>query len=145
MSPTKTAAKQAPKFSDAERAAMRARAKELKQDLDRAEGEKAMRDKIAEMNPADRALGERIRAIIAAAAPELAPKLWYGMPAWHRDGKLVCHFKPAEKFGTRYATLGFSDEAHLDDGNVWPTEFAVSKLTRADEARITQLVKQAVS
>lgn len=145
MSATKTAAKQAPKFSDAERSAMRARAKELKQDLDRTEGKRAMHEKIAEMNPVDRALGERIRDIIAAAAPELAPKLWYGMPAWYRDGKLVCHFKPAEKFSTRYATLGFSDLAHLDDGNVWPTEFAVAKLTRADEARIAQLVKQALS
>ena len=101
--------------------------------------------KIAEMPEPDRALGERLHAIITASAPDLSPKTWYGMPAYAKDGKIVCFFQPAQKFKTRYATLGFNDPAHLDDGAMWPTAFALTELTAADEARIGALVKQAVS
>jgi uncharacterized protein YdhG (YjbR/CyaY superfamily) len=101
--------------------------------------------KIAEMRESDRALAERIHAIVKASAPDLSPKLWYGMPAYAKDGKIVCFFQSAQKFNTRYATFGFNDTAHLDEGAMWPTAFALTKLTAADEARIGVLVKKAVS
>ncbi|MDQ2783814.1 MAG: DUF1801 domain-containing protein [Chloroflexota bacterium] len=135
-------------FTDEERAAMKARAKELKAearaDKDRADGENAVLTAIAAMPERDRAMGERLHAIITASASALAPKTWYGMPAYARDGKVVCFFKCAQKFNTRYATLGFSDAANLDAGAMWPVEFALTELTAADEARIATLVKQAV-
>ena len=135
-------------FTDAERAAMRARAQEQKAearaDKNRADGESAVRAAIAAMPEADRAMGERLHAIITASAPALSPKTWYGMPAYAKDGKVVCFFKCAQKFNTRYATFGFSDAASLDDGAMWPVEFALTELTPADEARIAALVKQAV-
>jgi uncharacterized protein YdhG (YjbR/CyaY superfamily) len=112
---------------------------------DQADGESAVLAKIAEMREPDRALGERLHAIIKASAPALAPRLWYGMPAYARDGKVVCFFQSAEKFKTRYATLGFMHEANLDEGGMWPTAFALKELTDDDEARIGALVKQAVS
>jgi len=139
-------------FTDEERAAMKERARELKAaDARRgagggnADGETDVLAKIAEMQESDRAMAERLHAIVKASAPELAPRTWYGMPAYAKDGNVVCYFKPAQKFKTRYATLGFSDKANLDDGAMWPTEYALKKLTRADEARIRALVKQAVS
>jgi uncharacterized protein YdhG (YjbR/CyaY superfamily) len=128
-------------FTAEERAAMRARAKELKS----ASGESDLLAKVAEMPTSDRAMAERIHEIITATAPELSPRTWYGMPAYARDDKVVCFFKCAAKFKTRYATLGFSDKANLDDGAMWPTEFALKKLTAADEKRIAALVKKAVS
>jgi uncharacterized protein YdhG (YjbR/CyaY superfamily) len=140
-------------FTTEERAAMKEHAQEQKKAAarrgsSRAEKEAAAeRDvlaKIAEMPEADRVLAERIHRIIKAAAPELAPKLWYGMPAYARDGKVVCHFQSAEKFKTRYATLGFSDQAALDDGTMWPTAYAVKELTAADEQLISALVKKAM-
>ena len=112
---------------------------------DRADGEGAVLAKIAEMPEPDRALGERLHAIIKAGAPALAPRLWYGMPAYARDGKVVCFFQSARKFKTRYATLGFMHEANLDEGAMWPTAFALKELTAAEEARIEALVKQAAS
>jgi uncharacterized protein YdhG (YjbR/CyaY superfamily) len=138
-------------FSDEERAAIKARAKELKADARRgprtgkADGERAVLAKIAEMPEPDRAMGERLHAIIKASAPALSPKLWYGMPAYAKDGKVVCFFQGAYKFKSRYATFGFDDSANLDDGAMWPTSFALTKLTAADEARIGALVKKAVS
>lgn len=132
-------------FTAAERAAMKERAKELKAETEKAESEADVIAKLAEMTDSDRRLGERIHAIIKANAPMLAPKLWYGMPAYARDGKIVCFFKCAQKFGARYATLGFNDSAFLDDGNVWPVEFALKDLTEADEARISALVRKAVA
>jgi uncharacterized protein YdhG (YjbR/CyaY superfamily) len=135
-------------FSDAERAAMKERAAEVKggragkkqaEDLD------ALLAKIAEMQEPDRSLAERIHAIITTAAPDLAPKTWYGMPAYAKDGKVLCFFQPAEKFGARYATLGFNDPAHLDDGSLWPTAYAVTDLSDADATRIEELIKRAVS
>ncbi|HYA00394.1 MAG TPA: DUF1801 domain-containing protein [Candidatus Binatia bacterium] len=110
-----------------------------------AEGEPEVLAKIAEMTGADRALAEQLHALIKANAPTLSPKTWYGMPAYAKDGKLICHFQPAQKFKTRYATLGFSDKANLDEGEMWPVGFAVRKLTAADEARIVALLKKAVS
>jgi uncharacterized protein YdhG (YjbR/CyaY superfamily) len=138
-------------FTDEEQAAMRARAQELKEDARRssragkADGESAVLAQIAAMPEPDRALGERLHAIVKASAPALAPKLWYGMPAYARDGKVVCFFQSAQKFKTRYATLGFMHEANLDDGAMWPTAFALKELTAAEEARIGALVKKAVS
>ena len=138
-------------FTDEERAAMRERAHELKADVRRgprarkADGESDVRAKIAEMPEPDRALAERLHAIITASAPALAPRTWYGMPAYAKDGHVVCFFQSAQKFKTRYATLGFSDKANLDDGAMWPTAFALKELTAADEARIGALVKKAVS
>ena len=129
------------KFSPEERAAMRERAKELKSES----GENEVLAKIAEMEDADRVIAERIHAIVKATAPDLAPRTWYGMPAYAKDGKVVLFFKNAAKFKSRYATLGFSDNANLDDGEMWPTDFAVSNLTPAAEERIAALVKQAVS
>lgn len=140
----KTAAKtrKAAQFSDAEKAAMRARVEELKSDKDDLEPE--VLAKIAEMPAADRALAERLHALVKRTAPGLAPRLYYGMPAYARDGKVVFWFKAAAKFKTRYATFGFSDAARLDDGNLWPSEYAILKLTPADEARMAALIKKAV-
>jgi uncharacterized protein YdhG (YjbR/CyaY superfamily) len=132
------------KFTDEEVGAMKARVKELKA-AGEAEGESAVLAKIATMQAADRALGERLHKIIKASAPALSPRLWYGMPAYAKNGKVVCHFQDAKKFKTRYATLGFSDAAHLDEGALWPVAFALTKLTAAEEARIGALVKKAVS
>jgi hypothetical protein len=130
-------------LTEEERGAMKARLKELK--ANEADGESEVLAKIAEMQEPDRAMGERLHAIIKASAPVLAPKLWYGMPAYAIDGKVVCFFQCAQKFKTRYATLGFSDEANLDEGGLWPVAFALKELTAAEEARISALVKKAVS
>jgi uncharacterized protein YdhG (YjbR/CyaY superfamily) len=139
MSPTKNTQG----FSAEEKAAMRARAKELKA---AAEGEEAVLASLKTMSPDDRALGERIHAIVKKTAPGLTPKTWYGMPAYaNGDGKVVVFFRNAEKFKERYAMLGFQDNANLDDGSMWPVAFALTKLSKADEARIAKLVKQAVS
>jgi uncharacterized protein YdhG (YjbR/CyaY superfamily) len=137
-------------FTDEERAAMKERAKELKAEerasKNRAAGESAVLAKIAEMSQPDRTIGERLHAIIKASAPALSPKTWYGMPAYaNMDGKVVCFFQSAQKFNYRYATLGFSDQANLDEGAMWPTSFALKELTAAEEARIGALVKKAVS
>jgi hypothetical protein len=132
-------------FTDEERAAMKERARELKAAADKEDGERDVLAKIAELSGPDRALGERLHAIITASAPALSPRLWYGQPAYARDGKVLCFFQPAQKFKTRYATLGFSDEANLDEGAMWPTAYALTELTAADEARIGELVKKAVS
>lgn len=131
-------------FTAEERAAMRERVKELKASDDNAENERTVLEKIAAMAPPDRALGERIHALIKANAPELSPRLWYGMPAYAKDGSVVCHFQDARKFKTRYATIGFSDKAKLDEGHVWPVVFALKELTAADEARIVALLKKAM-
>ena len=131
-------------FTAEERAAMRDRVKELKSSAGKAEEESAVVAKIAAMAAPDRALGQRIHSIIKSSAPELSPKLWYGMPAYAKEGKVVCFFQDAQKFKTRYATLGFSDKALLDEGEMWPTSFALKDLTAADEARIAALVKRAV-
>ena len=128
-------------FTSEEKAAMRARAKELKEKED---GDSAVRAAIAAMSPADRALAKRVDELVRAAAPGLTPKTWYGMPAYAKDGKVVVFFKNAGKFKSRYSNLGFSDNANLDAGSMWPTEFALTKLTPADEKKITALVKQAV-
>ena len=134
-------------FTADEKAAMRERARELKAESKsrgaREEGERDLLAKIAEMPGPDRAMAERIHALITASAPELAPKTWYGMPAYARDGKIVCFFKAASKFNSRYATLGFEEEANLDDGAMWPTSYALKELTAADGARIGALVKKA--
>ena len=136
-------------FTDEERAAMKERAKELKAEeranKDKAAGESDVLAKIAEMPEPDRAMAERIHAIIKASAPALSPKTWYGQPAYAKDGKVVCFFQPAQKFNTRYATFGFNDAAHLDEGAMWPVAFALKELTAAEEARIAALVKKAVS
>jgi hypothetical protein len=132
-------------FSKEERLAMKERAKELKAANLKADGLADVLAKIAEMPQPDRGIGERLHAVIMASAPELEPRTWYGQPAYSIDGKVVCFFQSAEKFGTRYATLGFSDQASLDDGTMWPTSFAVSELTKVDEATIGSLVKKAVS
>jgi uncharacterized protein YdhG (YjbR/CyaY superfamily) len=136
-------------FTAEERAAMKERAQELKAEAraskDRAAGEKALLAKIAEMPAPDRAMAERLHAIVKTSAPALSPKTWYGMPAYAKDGKVVCYFQSAHKFKSRYATFGFSDRASLDEGAMWPTSFALKKLTAADEARIGALVKKAVS
>ncbi len=134
-------------FTDEERAAMKDRVQELKAAArtDKADGESEVLAKIAKMPEPDRVLGERLHAIIKASAPMLSPKLWYGMPAYARDGKIVCFFQCAAKFKTRYATLGFMDAANLDEGAMWPVTFALKELTAADEARIGALVKKAVS
>jgi uncharacterized protein YdhG (YjbR/CyaY superfamily) len=131
-------------FSEEERAAMKERAQEVKSGA-KASGEEAVLAKIAEMDESDRAIGERLHQIVKATAPELTPRLWYGQPAYARDGKVVCFFQAASKFKTRYATLGFNEEANLDDGSMWPTAFALKKLTAADEKKIGALVKKAVS
>jgi uncharacterized protein YdhG (YjbR/CyaY superfamily) len=132
-------------FTDEEKGAMRQRVKELKAAAGKADGERDVLAKIATMAAPDRALGERLHKIIKASAPALTPRLWYGMPAYSKGDKIVCHFQDAQKFKTRYATLGFSDTANLDEGAMWPVAFAVKQLTAADEARIAALVKKAVS
>jgi uncharacterized protein YdhG (YjbR/CyaY superfamily) len=132
-------------FTAEERAAMRERAREIKAQGEKADGERDLLAKIAEMPAADRAIGERVHAIVTAAAPGLVPKTWYGMPAYANDGKIVCFFKSADKFKSRYATLGFEEAANLDDGPMWPTSFALTELTAACETKIRALVKQAVS
>ncbi|MEV6322717.1 DUF1801 domain-containing protein [Nocardia sp. NPDC051787] len=138
-------------FTDEERAAMKEHAQELKTAARRgsraskADGEKDVLAKIAEMPESDRAMAERIHAVVTASAPDLTPKLWYGMPAYAKDGKVVCFFQTAAKFKSRYATFGFNDIANLDEGTMWPTAFALTKLTAAEEARIGELVKKAVS
>ena len=136
-------------FTDEEQAAMKERARELKAearaDKDKAEGESALLAKIAEMPEPERAMAERLHALIKASAPGLSPKTWYGMPAYAKDGKVVCFFQSAQKFNTRYATLGFSDTANLDEGALWPTAFALKELTATEEARIVALVKKAVN
>ena len=132
-------------FTAEERAAMKERAKELKAAANREESEKTLLEKIAEMPDADRKLAQRIHEIVTTTAPDLSPKTWYGMPAWARDGKNICFFQSADKFKARYATLGFNDQANLDDGVMWPTSFALKKITATEEARIAELVKKAVS
>jgi uncharacterized protein YdhG (YjbR/CyaY superfamily) len=136
-------------FTDEEKGAMRERARELKAetraDKDKADGEREVIAKIVEMPDSDRAMAERLHAVIKASAPALSPKLWYGMPAYAKDGKVVCFFQAAQKFKTRYATFGFNDSANLDEGHLWPTAFAMTQLTAADEARMGALVKKAVS
>jgi uncharacterized protein YdhG (YjbR/CyaY superfamily) len=131
-------------FTDEERAAMKERAQELKPAAGNADGEGALLAKIAEMSGTDRAMAERLHAIVKATAPSLSPKTWYGMPAYAKDGKVVCFFQSAQKFKSRYATLGFSDAAKLDEGAMWPTSFALKELTAVEEARIVALVKKAM-
>ena len=147
---TTASGKKSKGFTDEERAAMKERAKELKAEArankDKAEGESAVLAKIAEMPEPERAMAKRLHAIIKASAPALSPKTWYGMPAYaNKDGKVVCFFQTAQKFNTRYATLGFNDTANLDEGALWPTAFALKELTATEEARISALVKKAVS
>jgi uncharacterized protein YdhG (YjbR/CyaY superfamily) len=138
-------------FTDEERAAMKEYVQERNADArrgrpaDKADGESAVLAAIAALPPSDRAMGERLHALITATAPELSPKTWYGMPAYAKDGNVVCFFQSAQKFKTRYPTLGFSDKANLDEGHMWPTTFALKQLTPAEEARIVALVKKAVS
>ena len=131
-------------FTDEERGAMKERARELKA-AGKADGESIVLAKLAEMPEADRVLGERLHAIIKASAPALSPRTWYGMPAYAKDGKVVCFFTPASKFKERYATFGFNATANLDEGNMWPTSFALTELTAAEEAKIGALMKKAVS
>jgi hypothetical protein len=140
---TTTSGKKPEGFTDEERAAMKERIQELK--ADKADGESAVLAKIAEMPEPDRAMGKRLHAIIKASVPALSPKTWYGMPAYAKDGKVVCFFQSAQKFKARYATFGFSDEAKLDEGAMWPTAFALKELGAAEAARIAVLVKKAVS
>ena len=132
-------------FTAEEKAAMKERAKELKRNASAAEDEQAVVDKIAAMPDADRVMAERIHALVKATAPQLTAKLWYGMPAYYKDGKSICFFQDANKFKARYSTLGFNEAANLDDGSMWPTSYALTKLTAADEKRIVELVKQAIS
>jgi uncharacterized protein YdhG (YjbR/CyaY superfamily) len=135
-------------FTAAEKAAMRERAKEAKAEermnKDRAEGERAIKEKIAEMSGSDRTLAKKIHRIVTDNAPDLMPRTWYGMPAYAREGKVVCFFTPAEKFGSRYASFGFNDSANLDQGVMWPTSFAVKRLTEAEEKKLAALVRKAV-
>lgn len=147
--PTKKNTQKSKTFSDEERAAMRERAKELKAEAraskNKAEGESALLAAIDAMPEPDRAMASKLHQIVTASAPVLAPKTWYGMPAYAREGKVVCYFTPASKFNTRYATFGFNDDANLDEGAMWPISFALKELTAAEEERISALVKQAVS
>jgi uncharacterized protein YdhG (YjbR/CyaY superfamily) len=144
-----TATEKSEGFTDEERAAMKERAEELRAEArakkNRAEGEKALFEKIAEMEGADRAMAEKLHDIITASAPDLLPKTWYGMPAYAKDGKVVCFFQSAQKFNARYATFGFNDTANLDEGAMWPTSFALKELTADVEGRISALVKKALS
>jgi len=140
-----TTGKASKRFTDEERVAMRERARELKAAERRADGESDVLEKIAEMPEPDRAKAERLHGIVKTSAPALSPRTWYGMPAYAKDGKVVCFFQSAQKFKTRYATFGFSDKANLDEGAMWPTAFALPELTAADEARLAALVKKAVS
>jgi uncharacterized protein YdhG (YjbR/CyaY superfamily) len=148
QTPAKTATAKAKRyegFTHEEKAAMQARVQEQKVTTSKTDGEQVLLAKIAEMRESDRAIAKRIHAVIKQTAPELSPTTWYGMPAYAKDGKIVCHFTPAQKFKTRYATFGFSDKANLDEGNMWPNAYALTKLTAADEAKIGALVKKAVS
>jgi uncharacterized protein YdhG (YjbR/CyaY superfamily) len=145
QSAKRTTGKAAKGFTAEERAAMRERVQELKAGKAKADGESDVLAKIAEMPKPDRAMAERLHAIIKASAPSLAPRTWYGMPAYTKDDKVVCFFRPAHKFKDRYATFGFNDKANLDNGTMWPTAFALKDLTAADEAKIGALVKKAVS
>jgi uncharacterized protein YdhG (YjbR/CyaY superfamily) len=145
QSAKRTTGKASKGFTAEERAAMRERAKELKAAAGKADGEEDVLAKIAEMPKADRAMAERLHALIKASAPVLSPRTWYGMPAYAKDGKVVCFFQSAHKFKSRYATLGFSDNASLDKGDMWPTSFALKELTAAEEKKIATLVKKAVS
>ncbi|TMF98216.1 MAG: hypothetical protein E6I10_05450 [Chloroflexi bacterium] len=140
-----TAKKRREGFTGEEKAAMKERVKEMKAAADKADGESAVLARIAEMPARDRAMAKRLHAIVKASAPALSPRTWYGMPAYAKDGKVVCFFQSGQKFKTRYATFGFSDEAHLDEGTMWPNAFALTELTAADEARIGALLKKAVS
>jgi uncharacterized protein YdhG (YjbR/CyaY superfamily) len=150
---TTATSKKSSGFTDEERAAMRERAQELKAEARRsprekkakADGEADVLAKIAEMQEPDRTMAERLHAIVKASAPDLSPRTWYGMPAYAKDGKVVCFFQSAQKFKARYATFGFNDKANLDEGNMWPTSFALMELTAAEEARIVALVEKAVS
>ena len=142
---TTVVGKTSKRFTEEERAAMRERAQEVKAPAGKTEGEGAVLAKIAEMPEPDRAMAERLHAVIKASAPGLSPRTWYGMPAYARDGNVVCFFQPAQKFKTRYATFGFSHKASLDEGIMWPVAFALKELTAAEEARIGALVKQALS
>jgi uncharacterized protein YdhG (YjbR/CyaY superfamily) len=142
---TTTINKKSKGFTDEERAAMKGRVQELKAASDKADGESAVLAAIAAMQEPDRAMAKRLHAIIKASAPALSPKTWYGMPAYAKDSNVVCFFQSAQKFKTRYATLGFSDKANLDEGAMWPVAFALKELTGAGEARIGALVKKAVS
>ena len=147
MAERKTAKKGAKKagFTADERAAMRERAQELKAEANKADGESALLAKVAEMKGSDRTMAKRLHEIVTASAPDLLPKTWYGMPAYaNADGKVVCFFKSAEKFKDRYATFGFNDAAHLDVGTMWPTSFALTALTAADEAKLRKLIEKAV-
>jgi uncharacterized protein YdhG (YjbR/CyaY superfamily) len=150
MSATKTT-KRSDTFTDEERAALKERSRELKAEAGRgrrggkADGERDLLAKIAEMEGSDRDMAERIHEIVKATAPDLSPKTWYGMPAYAKDGKVVCFFQPAAKFKYRYATFGFNEDANLDDGGMWPISFALKELTPSEEARITALVKRALS
>ena len=149
MNTIKTTPKKSTGFSDEEKAAARARVQELKAEAkanqDKAAGEKAVLEAIAALEEPDRSMAERLHAIIKKNAPDLWPKTWYGMPAYARDGNVICFFQSAQKFKAHYATLGFNDKAHLDDGNMWPVAFALTELTPKEEARIIALVKKAVS
>ena len=140
-----TAIKKSKGFTDEERAAMKERAQELKAEAAKADGESALLAKIAEMQGPDRAMAKRLHAIIKAGAPALSPKTWYGMPAYAKDGKVVCFFQGAKKFSTRYASFGFNDTANLDEGALWPVAFALKELTATEEATIATFVKKAVS
>jgi hypothetical protein len=144
MAERKPAKKGSRLFTDEERGAMKDRVRELKSAADAADGESEVLAKIAEMPEPDRAMGKRLHSIIKASAPGLSPRLWYGMPAYAKEGKIICHFQAAQKFKTRYPTLGFSDAANLDEGAVWPVAFALTKLSAADDAKIAALVKKAV-
>ena len=145
MDQDKSTTKKSGGFSDFEKAAMKERAKELKAAANKADGESALLEKIAEMAEPDRSMASRLHAIIKAAAPGLSPKTWYGMPAYAKDDKVICFFQSGQKFKTRYSTLGFSDTANLDDGDLWPVAFALKELTPTEEAKIVALVKKAVS
>jgi uncharacterized protein YdhG (YjbR/CyaY superfamily) len=145
QSAKRTTGKASKGFTAEERAAMRERARELKAQGRKADGERDLLEKIAEMPEVDRAMAERLHAIVKSAAPDLAPRTWYGMPAYAKDGDVVCFFQSAQKFKSRYATLGFSDKANLDKGAMWPTSFALKELTAAEEKTIGALVKKAVS
>jgi uncharacterized protein YdhG (YjbR/CyaY superfamily) len=138
-------AKKSEGFTAEERAAMRERARELKAEAQRADGERAVLAKIAEMQGPDRAMAKRLHEFVKASAPALSPKTWYGMPAYAKDGKVLCFFQSAQKFDSRYATFSFSDKANLDEGAMWPTSFALKELTDTEEAKISALVKRAVS
>lgn len=139
------AAKKDKGFTAEERAAMKERARELKAAAQAEEGENAVLAKIAEMQEPDRAMGERIHRIVKANAPDLAARLWYGQPAYAKDGNIVLFFQPSQKFNTRYSTLGFNDSAKLDDGDMWPVAFALTEITDAEDARIAELIKKAIS